>query len=111
MVTVRNRCLGPVKGTRVSAFLDVEESSDNKKMLSLKMEDLNMYQILQESTCRHGKRRKVAARTLDALGYASGISGFLNDSGRLEQIRSKLQFAASIEDAKSIEKKKRSRTQ
>ena len=58
-------------------------------------------------TCRHGKRRKVTARTLDAFGYASGISGFLNDSGRLEQIRSKLQFAASIEDAKSIEKEKK----
>ena len=66
-----------------------------------------MYHILQESTCKHGKRRKVAARTLDALGYASGISGFLNDSGRLAQIRSKLEFAMSIEDAKAIEKDKK----
>ena len=66
-----------------------------------------MYHILQEITCKHGKRRTVEARTLDSLGYVSGISGFPNDSGRLEQIRSKLEFTMSIGDVKGIEKDKK----
>ena len=34
-ITVRNRTLGPDKGTTVSPYLDVEVSSDNKKFLVL----------------------------------------------------------------------------
>lgn len=53
-VTVRNRTLGPKAGTEVSPHLDVEVSTDNVKMLRLTPDDVNMYQVLQQSTCKGG---------------------------------------------------------
>ena len=105
MVSVRNRYLGPIKGTEISSWLDVEQTKDNTKMLRLGPDDLNMYRVLQESSCRHGQRRKVAARALDSLGYASGMSVFFNDQPRLTEITSKLEFAASIGDGKAADKR------
>ena len=83
-VTVRNRTLGPEKGTAISPYLDVEVTKDNQKFLSIKPEDLNMHRVLQESMCKHGFRRKVAKRTLNALGGA-GLCKVLNDGEELKK--------------------------
>ena len=68
MIKVRNRTLGPKTATTVSPYLDVEVSVDNRKFLQLNCDDLNMHRVLQQSTCKHGMRRKVARRALNALG-------------------------------------------
>ena len=101
---VRNRALGPIAGTTISPHLDVEISEDNKRFLRLSPDDLNMHRVLQESTCRHGKRRLVARRTLNALGNVSGLASFLNDSTQLDEIKQNLKFAASLEAIKHAEK-------
>ena len=106
-ITVRNRTLGPKAGTTVSPYLDVEVSKDNEKFLALKPEDLNMHRVLQESMCKHGFRRKVAKRTLNALGGASGFCGILNDGVELEKLKANLRFASSLEAVKSEEKKRK----
>ena len=103
-VSVRNRQFGPIAGTTVSAYLDCEISADNKRMLALKPDDLNMYQVLQQSTCRNGKRRKVAKRCLNALGGLSGVARFVNDPDTLKEMQLNLQFAASLEAVKASEK-------
>ena len=46
-VTVRNRSLGPVRGTTVSPYLDVEVTPDNMRFLRLTPDDINMYRVLQ----------------------------------------------------------------
>ena len=107
MVTVRNRTLGPKKGITVSPFLDVEVSPDNNRFLQLSADDLNMHRVLQQSTCKHGKRRKVARRALTALGTVSGVAGVLNDPEHIEEIKAGLQFAASLEDVKSKERQRK----
>ena len=106
-IKVRNRSLGPELGTKVSPYLDVEVTSDNQKFLNLSKDDLNMYNVLRQSTCRHGERRLVARRTLNALGQASGMCGLLNDESKLKQIKSGLEFAASFESMKHAEKTKK----
>ena len=103
-IKVRNRALGPERATTVSPYLDVEITDDNRKFLTLSKDDLNMYHVLQQSTCRHGKRRRVAKRTLNALGDASGICGLLNDEQQLRKIKSGLQFAESFEEMKHAER-------
>ena len=95
-VTVRNRLLGK-KGTVVSPHLDVEVTEDNRKFLALSKDDLNMYRVLQESTCKTTMRRKVAKRALTALGGFSGIAGQLNGPDQLKDIRAGLKFAESLE--------------
>ena len=103
-ITVRNRSLGPKKGIAVSAHLDVEISDTNKQMLSLTPADINMHQVLQQSTCRTGKRRRVARRCLNALGGVSGLSTFLNDEQRMKEMRLNMKFAASYEAVKHAER-------
>ena len=73
MVKVRNRTFGPAAATTISPHLDVHVSADNKRFLDLTADDLNMYSVLQQSTCKHGLRRKVAKRALTALGSVSGV--------------------------------------
>ena len=104
-ITVRNRALGPDKATTVSPHLDLEITPMNKKLLRLRPEDVNMYQVLQQSTCKSSMRRKVAKRTLAALGGASGMCGILNGPEQLIRLKANLQFARSIEDVRSREKK------
>ena len=103
--TVRNRTLGPVRGTTVSPHLDVEVTPDNKRFLNLSPDDLNMHRVLRESSCRtDGKRRRVARRSLNALGGLSGMAGFLNNPERLEEIKQNLEFASSLEEIKHVER-------
>ena len=103
--TVRNRTLGPVRGTTVSPHLDVEVTPDNKRFLSLTPDDLNMHRVLRESSCRtDDKRRRVARRSLNALGGVSGMAGFLNNPERLEEIKQNLEFASSLEEIKHAER-------
>ena len=103
-VTVRNRTYGPVKGVTISPHLDVEVTEDNKKMLALSPEDINMHRILQDSTCNTGKRRKVARRCLNALGGVSGLSAFVNDPKALKEIKQNLKFAESFEAVRHNER-------
>ena len=60
--------------------------------------------VTQESTCKHGQRRLVAKRSLNALGGVSGICGFVNDEKQLKEIRLNLKFASALEQIKSAEK-------
>ena len=103
-VTVRNRTLGPKRGTTVSPYLDVEITSMNKRMLKLKADDVNMYNVLQQSTCRSDVRRKVAKRTLTALGGASGMARLVNGPKQLVKLKANLEFAQSIEEVRAAEK-------
>ena len=103
-ITVRNRMFGPDAATTPSPHLDLAMTDDNRRMLKLTPDDVNMHRVLQESTCRKGgKRRKVARRCLNALGGVSGMAGFVNDPEQLEKIRQNLKFAASIEEVKHAE--------
>ena len=103
-ITVRNRTLGPAAATTISPYLDVEVTEMNKNLLQLKPEDVNMYKVLQESTCKSTMRRKVAKRTLTALGSASGMCGILNGPEQLKKLKANLQFAQSIEECRAREK-------
>ena len=103
-VAVRNRQFGPIAGTTVSAYLNCEITPDNKKMLRLTPDDINMHKVLQQSTCRSGARRKVAKRCLNALGGLSGMARFVNDEEAVKEMKLNLQFAASVEQVKADEK-------
>ena len=106
-ISVRNRTLGPQKGTQISPHLNVEVSKDNKRFLMLNDDDLNMHRVLQESMCKHGFRRKVARRTLNALGTASGLCGVLNDETQIDKLKSNLKFAASLEEVRHQEQQRK----
>ena len=77
----------------------------NQALLELKPEDVNMYNVLQQSTCKSSMRRKVAKRTLTALGGASGMARVLNGPDELRELKANLQFAQSIEEVRAVEKK------
>ena len=96
-ITVRNRLLGPKKGTTVSAYLDVEVSEDNKKFIRLPKDDLNLYCVLQNSMCKTTMRRKVVKRALTALGGVSGLCGQVNGPQQMKEIQAGLRFADSLE--------------
>jgi len=64
-----------------------------------------MHRLLKESTCRNGKRRRVAKRSLNVLGGVSGLCGFVNNDKQRKEIRLNLQFADSLEAIKTAEKK------
>ena len=102
-VTVRNHIYGPKKATVVSPFLDVEVTPDNEKFLRLTNEDVNMHNVLQQSTCKKGKRRRVAKRCLNALGGVSGFCGFMNGPEQLREMKLNLKFAESVEEVKNAE--------
>ena len=53
-VTVRNRTYGPKEAVTVSPHLDVEMTESNKRFLRISPEDTGMFNVLRESTCRHG---------------------------------------------------------
>ena len=61
--------------------------------------------VWQESTCKHGKRRRVARRTLNALGGISGLAGFVNDEKSVNEIKLNMKFAQAYEEMKAREKK------
>lgn len=77
----------------------------NQALLELKPEDVNMYNVLQQSTCKSTMRRKVAKRTLTALGGASGMCGILNGPEQLRELKVSLKFAQSIEEVWAADKK------
>ena len=106
-ITVRNRTFGSKTGTTISAYLDVEVTPTNQEMLRLKPEDVNMYNVLQQSTCKSDMRHKVAKRTLNALGSTSGMCRLLNGPDQLPQLKANLQFAQAVEEVRAAEKKKR----
>lgn len=106
-ITVRNRTLGPVKGTQVSPYLDVEITEDNKKFIAPNKDDLNMYRVLQMSTCKREVRRKVAKRSLNMLGDVSGVCGILNGSKEMKELKAGLKFAESLEHIRHDEKKRK----
>ena len=64
-----------------------------------------MHRVLQESSCKHDKRRRVAKRCLTALGLVSGVAGFVNDDKAVKEMKLNLQFAASLEEVRRAEKK------
>ena len=64
-----------------------------------------MHRVLQESSCKHGKRRRVAKRCLTALGLVSGVAVFVNNDKTIKEMKLNLKFAASLEEVKRAEKK------
>ena len=66
-----------------------------------------MHNVLQQSTCRHGRRRKVAKRALNALGGVSGLCGPLNGDKQISELKAALEFADSLEQYKSKEKQRK----
>lgn len=102
-VLVRNRHLGPEKATTLSPHLNVEVSADNRRMLKLNPDDLNMHKVLRTCNVKHGERRKVVKRALTMLGSASGMCGPLNGPAELKEIKACLQFGASLEEIKHAE--------
>ena len=66
-----------------------------------------MHRVLQESMCKHGVRRKVAKRTLNVLGTASGLCAVLNDDEELKKLKDNLKFAVSLEQVKSGERQRK----
>ena len=100
---VRNRTLG-LDGVKLPDYLDLEVTKDNMKFIKPPAEDLNMHQVLRDSACQHGKRRRVASRTLNALGYAGGVCGNLNDPKRICEMKEELKFAESLNQVKVKEK-------
>ena len=108
-VTVRNRTLGPGAATTPSPHLDLEISDDNRTMLTLSPDDINMNLVLQQSSCKHGRRRKVAKRALNALGGVSGLCGFLNDTEQVREITANLKFVQSLEEVRAAEKNLKAR--
>ena len=52
---------------QIPEYLDLAVSDDNLKFVALTPDDINMYKVVQDSNCKHGKRRRMAARTLNAL--------------------------------------------
>ena len=106
-IKVRNRTLGPIKGTTLSPYLDVEVSKDNLHFLRLSEDDINMYNVLRQSTCKRGVRRKVAKRTLTALGGISGVCGILNGPEEMKDLRDGLKFAESLEQLRAKEKQRK----
>ena len=109
-ITVRNRTLGPSKATKVSPYLDVVMTKDNKRFLDLTDDDVNMHRVLQESMCKHGFRRKVARRTLTAMGSASGQCRVLNDAIQVQKLKANLQFAESLEQLRHTERTRKEAT-
>ena len=103
-IAVRNRTLGPKKAITVSPYLDVHITDDNKKFLDLTDDDVNMHRVLQDSMCKHGFRRKVAKRTLTALGSASGQCRLLNDASQVAKLKENLKFAESLEQIRHQER-------
>ena len=109
-ITVHNRTYGPDKGTTISPNLDCEISPDNQRFLELKPSDVNMYHVLQQSNVKHGSRRKVAKRALTSLGQVSGVCGLVNGPKQMIEITAGLQFAASLENVRQMEKKRKVET-
>ena len=98
-IKVRNRSYGPTEGTCVSPYLDVEIFEDNKEFIKASKDDVNMlYRVLQSSTVKRGVRRKVAKRSLNALGGVSGMCGVLNGDKELVELSQCLKFAESLEE-------------
>ena len=87
--------------------MNVEVSKDNKRFLALRDDDVNMHRVLQESMCKHGFRRRVAKRTLNALGTASGLCGILNDEEAVTKLKSNLKFAESLEEVRHREQQRK----
>ena len=106
-VTVRNRSLGPKKALQLSPYLDVEVSDDNRCFLALTPDEVNIHRVLQQSTCRHGVRRKVVKRALTAIGGVSGMCGILNGGEQLKEIKAGLEFAKSYEEIRHAEQQRK----
>ena len=85
----------------------MEISQDNRTCLQLCADDLNMHRVLQQSTCKHGVRRKVAKRVLNSLGTVSGLCTVLNDREHIEELKAGLQFAQSFEEIRAAEKQRK----
>lgn len=103
VIQFRNRHLG-TKTINTYSYLNLEMSQDNMRFLQLNPEDINMFKVLQESTCKNGKRRRTAARTLNTLGYMSGTSAILNDSKRVKEMYDDLGFVKAFEEVRYKEK-------
>ena len=104
MVKVRNRSQGKIV---LPDHLDLETTSDNLRLLTPSEDDLNMHAVIKASSCQHGKLRRMASRTLTALGYISGKSRVLTDAEGIKSMHEQLKFAASVETVKRSEKKRR----
>ena len=73
IVRVRNRAMGQ-SATKLSSHLSVEISDMNREILQLDVNDINMHEMIQNSTCQIDHKKSFVVKcTLDSLGRLSGL--------------------------------------
>jgi hypothetical protein len=89
------RSVSEDKGLTTSAYLDVEVSATQQKLLNPKPVDYMMHAIAKHT---HGEdaKQSMAKRKLDALGFVRASSGFANDEVRMKRLKNQLNLASSL---------------
>jgi hypothetical protein len=82
-----------------SAYLDVEMTADQKKLLDPTPQDLTIRALMLDAGGA-GAQKKLAKRKLDALGYIKAHSGIQNDPERIKRLKDTAELAASIAEVK-----------
>lgn len=78
-----------------SAYLDVECSQVQKRLLNPTPVDYAMHEVMSH-VHGEGAKQSMAKRKLDALGNIRGDCGLANDPERLQRLRNQLQLADSL---------------
>lgn len=89
-----------------SAYLDVEMTSVQQRLLDPSAQDYAMHEIARHAH-GDGAKQALAKRKLDAIGNVRGHSGFANDEARCQRLKNQLNLVASLaEIAKEAENDK-----
>lgn len=85
-----------------SAYLDVEYSSEQQRLLDPTPQDFAMHVIA--SHCHgEGAQRHMGKRKLDAVGNLRGQCGLANDPVRLKRLNNQLNLASSLGEISKLE--------
>ena len=79
-----------------SAYLDVEFSCEQQRLLDPMPIDFAMHALMAATTHGAGAQRKLARRKYDNLGYVRGQCGFANDPERMKRLRNQLALADAM---------------
>jgi hypothetical protein len=87
-----------------SAYLDVEMSTDQKRILNPSAQDLTMRELMKDAG-GDGASLKLGKRKLDNLGVTiKSYSCIANDPERVKRLRSALELAASVAEISRVSK-------
>ena len=84
-----------------SAYLDVEFTAAQTKLLKPSAEDYTMAEIIS-TTHGAGAAKHMAKRKLNALGDIGGESGFANDEGKMKRLKNQLRLAVSVAEINRV---------